>query len=264
MLALWKETGEQEFRDLSYLCLANIFNNVRLWECKYGYGKDYASFMALFPLKDAPYTAVYEELEGFAALHDYITRHGGDVPEWANVLIPEYIRHFLNRASFYYPPLLPKEVLSEKQRSGELDTLLWIPVEDLHDGREKAGEVGQEVYGAGLPFALIPRHYWRIEKGRYAIYVEYPVEKFSADEPGQATFRLCGGQPAVLPLAYYAAREKPPPSLRGTNRARWSVLPLNAHETPEGHLEYELFGDRQVTLRWNGPVKPGSSRRRRK
>ncbi len=264
MLALWKETGEQEFLDLSYLCLANIFNNVRLWEFKYGYGKHYASFMALFPLKDAPYTAVYEELEGFAALHDYITRHGGAVPEWANVLIPEYIRHFLNRASFYYPPLLPKEVLSEKQRSGELDILLWIPVEDLHDGWEKAGEVGQEVYGAGLPFALIPRHYWRIEKGRYAIYVEYPVEKFSTDKPGQAAFRVCGDSRLCCRMRIMPLGKSRLPAFEVRTERNGASSSLNAHETPEGHLEYELFGDRQVTVRWNSRVKPGSSKRRRK
>jgi hypothetical protein len=31
MLRLWKETGDELYRDLSYLCMANAFNNMWLW-----------------------------------------------------------------------------------------------------------------------------------------------------------------------------------------------------------------------------------------
>ena len=72
LLRLWKETGDEYFLQQSYVNLASAFNQMWLWECNYGYAEHYKTFFALFPLKDAPYTAVYEELEGFAAFHDYL------------------------------------------------------------------------------------------------------------------------------------------------------------------------------------------------
>src|SRR5215217_1351188 len=63
MILLYRETKKERYRDLAYLFLANIFKNVSLWECHYGFGKNFPSFFQLFPLDDAPYTAVYEEQE---------------------------------------------------------------------------------------------------------------------------------------------------------------------------------------------------------
>jgi hypothetical protein len=54
MLRLFKETKNELYLELSYLCLANIFKNVHLWECNYGYGKHFPSFFSLFPLLLTP------------------------------------------------------------------------------------------------------------------------------------------------------------------------------------------------------------------
>ena len=152
MLRLFKITKKEVYKELSYLCLAGVFKNIHLWECKYGYGKNYPSFFALFPLNDAPYTAVYEEQEVFCALHDYLKHaEGQDILPSVTLLISEYIRYLVARPIFYYPPMLPKEMLKEKPKIGEVDPKLWIALEDLHDGWEQSGEVGQEVYGAAMP-----------------------------------------------------------------------------------------------------------------
>src|SRR6201996_9622533 len=58
LLRLYKITKKQVYLDLSYLALANVFKNTQLWDCNYGYGKNLPTFFALFPLSDAPYTAV--------------------------------------------------------------------------------------------------------------------------------------------------------------------------------------------------------------
>jgi hypothetical protein len=52
--------------------------------------------------------------------------------------------------------MLPKEMLVDKPKTGETDPALWIALEYLHDGWEPSGEVGQEVYGAGIAFGLSP------------------------------------------------------------------------------------------------------------
>jgi len=67
LLRLYNITRNDTYLNLSYMCLAGIFRNTQLWDCNYGYGKNFPRFFALYPLNDAPYTAVYEEQEVFCA-----------------------------------------------------------------------------------------------------------------------------------------------------------------------------------------------------
>jgi hypothetical protein len=250
LLRLWKETGDEYFLQQSYVNLANAFNHMWLWECNYGYAQHYRTFFALFPLKDAPYTAVYEELEGFAAFHDYFLHFGGEMPEWMRVLIPEFLRNMLYKASFYYPPNLPEDVMTEEPKTGELDPKLWIPVEDIYDGWELAGQVGQEVYGAGLPFGIIPRHYWKVPDGNFMIYVDYPIKSFSTVHEGQAMFRVLGDPRLYCRLRVMPIGRAKLPKLEVTTERDGNTETLQGRETPEGHREYDLFGDRAVIVHW--------------
>lgn len=251
LLRLWKETGDEEFLHLSYVCLANIFNQVWLWECNYGYAEHYKTFFALFPLKDAPYTAVYEELEGFAAFHDYFLHFSSEMPEWLRVLIPEFLRNMLYKASFYYPPNLPPEVMVEKPKTGEVEPELWIPIEDIYDGWQHAGQVGQEVYGAGLPFGIIPRHYWTVPDENFMIYVDYPIKSFSTVHEGQAMFRVMGDPRLYCRLRIIPTGKGKLPAFKVVTEREETSETLKGRETPEGHLEYDVFGDRAVIVQWN-------------
>jgi hypothetical protein len=250
LLRLWKATGDELFLKLSYVSLANIFNNMWLWECNYGYAEHYKTFFALFPLKDAPYTAVYEELEGFAAFHEYVNDYGRDMPEWLNILIPEFIRNMLYKASFYYPPNLPKEVMSEKPKTGEVDPRLWIPLEDMYDGWEQAGQVGQEVYGAGMPFGIVSRQYWRIPNEKFMIFVDYPLQHFSTVEKGSAIFRVLGDPRFSCRLRIMPTGRAELPEFEVTTERKETTQTLKGRKTPEGHIEYELSGDWTVIVKW--------------
>ena len=223
LLRLWKETGDELFLNLSFVIIANIFNNMWLWECNYGYARDYKTFFALFPLKDAPYTAVYEEIEAIAAFHDYLSYLDGSAPELLKILIPEFIRVLMDKGAFYYPPVLPEEMIAQEPRTGEIDKKLWIPLEDIHDGREQAGQVGQEIYGAGLPFGLVPRHYHRMSDDGFMIYVEYPTMEYWQEEEGRISFRVFGD-----------------PRLS----CRMRIMPIGRRSLPKFEAESELEGMR--------------------
>jgi hypothetical protein len=222
-----------------------------LWECNYGYAKDYKTFFALFPLKDAPYTAIYEELEGFAALHDYLAHYDGDAPEYIKILASEFIRNLLYKGSFYYPPNLPEEVLTAEPKTGEIDPKLWIPLEDIHDGWEKAGQVGQEVYGAGMPFGIVPRNYWRVPNEDFMIYIEYPIQDFSAEEKGKATFHVIGDPRLSCRMRIIPNGRKLLPEFEVQTQLQGHRERLKGRETEEGHIEYEVFGDHMVTVTWS-------------
>lgn len=109
---LYKETNDSKYLELSYCCLAGIFKNVHIWDCNYGYGKNFPGFFSVYPLNDAPYTAAYEELEVYAALHHYlqITKDIEILPS-LKILIPEFIKYTVSRLPFYYPGLLPQEMI---------------------------------------------------------------------------------------------------------------------------------------------------------
>ncbi|QQL48745.1 hypothetical protein [Mucilaginibacter ginkgonis] len=248
MLRLYKETKKDIYLDLCHLCIANIFKNVKLWDCNYGYGKHFSSFFALYPLSDAPYTAVYEEQEIFCALHDLLhLAEDVDILPSARLLIAEYIRFITARAAYYYPTMLPKEMLEEKPKTGEVDHNLWIALEDLHDGWEKSGSVGQEVYGAGNAFGILPRHYMRVPGDHFMIFTDYPSYNFSAKKSSPAHLRLAGDGRLNCRIMLIKTDKTKLPEVRVlANRKEVACKKVEG-----GNLEYTVPGDAQVSITWN-------------
>jgi len=248
LLRLYKITKKQVYLDLSYLAIANVLKNTQLWDCNYGYGRNLPTFFALFPLSDAPYTAVYEEQEVFCAFHDYL-RHaeGVDIEPSVKLLLAEYIRYLVERAVYYYPTMLPKDMLSEEVKTGEVDPELWIALEDLHDGWEKSGNVGQEVYGAGNAFGILPRHYMQVDEVGMMIYTDYPTYGFSAKKHKPATFRLAGDGRLTCRLMIVKTGQKKLPELTVTLNKKEK---LNHKPAPGGNLEYEVPGDAEIHIDW--------------
>lgn len=249
LIRLYKITQKEIYRELSYLCLANIFKNVQLWDCNYGYGNNFPTFFALFPLKDAPYTAVYEEQEVFCAFHDYLL-HARDleIEPSARLLMAEYIRFLVERAVYYYPTMLPEKMLSEEVKTGEVDPKLWIALEDLHDGWEKSGQVGQEVYGAGNAFGILPRHYMQVVKAGLMVYSDYPTYGFSPKKHRPVTFRLAGdGRLNCRLMIVKTGRSKLPDVVVTVNDSK---EPLNGKKVAGGHLEFEVPGDSSIKVDW--------------
>src|SRR5205085_3862785 len=114
----------------------------------------------------------------------------------------------------------------------------------------KAGQVGQEVYGAGLPFGVIPRHYWGVPNEKFMIYIEYPTEGFSAREKGLASMRVLGDPRLWCRLRIIPTAKTSLPKFEVRTEREGDFETLRGHETPEGHMEYEVFGDRIVIVQW--------------
>lgn len=179
LVEMYKITGDKKYLEHSYCCLAGVFKNCQIWDCDYGHGKNFPYFFSVFPLNDAPYTAAYEEMEVFAALHHYLEVSAGiDILPSLKILIPEFIKYAVGRLAYYYPPLLPAEMISDKTKTGEVQKDLWVPLEDIHDGWEKSGEVGQEVYGAGIAFTIVPKQYFKLDILNGIMFINYPIANF--------------------------------------------------------------------------------------
>ncbi len=249
MLRLYKITKKEVYKELSYLCIANVMQNTALWDCNYGYGKNFPSFFRLFPLSDAPYTAAYEEEEVFCAFHDYL-RHAEaiDILPSLRLLMAEYIRYLVDRAVYYYPTMLPKDMLSEEVKTGEVDPNLWIALEDMHDGWEKSGAVGQEVYGAGNAFGILPRHYMQVDGQPFMIYTDYPTYSFSPKKHRPAKFKLAGDPRLSARLMLVKTEKGRMPGF--TVKVDGRSDELKSVQTNEGHLEFTVPGNSEITINW--------------
>ncbi len=246
LVEMYKETGESKYIELSYRCLAGVFKNCQIWECDYGYGKSFPYFFAVFPLNDAPYTAAYEELEVFAALHHYLEVSSGiEILPALRILIPEFIKYAVGRLACYFPALLTGDMISEKVKTGEIQRDLWIPLEDIHDGWEKSGTVGQEVYGAGLAFALVPRQYFKIPELDTILFVDYPITNFRRGK-SSATFHLAGSGVLKAGLQFLGLPRKRLLLIQITQKVKSTYHPVK--EKAPG--QFELSGTGMVRITW--------------
>ncbi|WP_142687712.1 hypothetical protein [Chitinophaga polysaccharea] len=246
-LKLFTLTKNEVYLNISYLCLANMFKHVWLWNCNYGFAVNYSTFFAMFPLRDAPYTAVYEETECFASFSDYLLlAEDISIPASIRLLLAEFIRYYINRANYYYPPMLPDDCIAKNTKTGEVAKELWLPIEDLQDGWAESGTVGQEVYGAGLPFTLVPHHYYTIPGESLLVYIDYPTAGFST-RGKTATFRLLGHKKGACHMRIMPIKKrKELPRITVTNGRD----ALNATVYDNGHLEFKLKGNQQIVISW--------------
>jgi hypothetical protein len=249
MLRLYKETKEEKYLNISYVFIASIFKNVQLWDCNYGYGKHFPTFFAIFPLSDAPYTAAYEEQEVHAGLLEYIAEAEGiELLPSIRLLVAEFIRYTVTRISSYYPPLLPTDMLSEEVKTGEIDTKLFVPLEDIHDGWEKSGAVGQEVYGSGIAFGILPRQYYKVPGGDFMIYLDYPVADYQVKEGKSARFRLLGDSRLSCQMRIIKKGRAKLPQFEV--RIKSAKQPIEGKPVDKGAMIYTLPGDQQVSIKW--------------
>jgi hypothetical protein len=245
LVELYRETNDQKYLDLSYSCLAGIFKNVQLWECNYGYGKNFPNFFAVFPLNDAPYTAAYEEFEVYTALHHYMeVTEGIDILPSLKILIPEFIKYAVSRMPFYYPTLLPEDMISEEVKTGQIQKDLWVPLEDIHDGWEKSGEVGQEVYGSGLPFGVIPRQYFMLGDSEAMGFINYPAARFRFGK-NNVTFHM-NGNPNFKALLMLSGLSK-----TGLSKIKVEIKSKGSYtEVINKENQFEFPGDSMVRITW--------------
>lgn len=252
MLRLYKETQDLFYLEVSYLCLAGILKNVQLWECDYGNAKEFVNFFGVFPLNNALYKAAYEEMEVYAALNDFIKEAAtinAPILESLKLLLPEFVKYSINRFSSYYPPMLPADILSDEVKTGEIDPKLWIPIEDLYDGWEKHGQVGQEVYGAGVGFGVLPRQYVKVKDADFLVFTEYPITTPRQTKNKTLVFSLLGDPEfeSSLRLLPYNASNLPHISVTAGGKSSKTV-PL--FKTSKQGNEYKVSGGSTIKLAW--------------
>lgn len=191
-IRLWRITNQKEFLTQSYAYLASFFHNSQLWESKIGLARHSRNFLGVTCLQDAPYMAAYECFDSFAAFERYLDYGGPDLIPGARLLVGEYCRHALDRAWFYYPDALPEEAVASDIRNGYIMRGLNFPLEDLYPDGQKAGQVGQEIYGSGAAMTYATRAFHRFDGVPFLIYCDTFIRAVQKIGPGAIGFRVDG------------------------------------------------------------------------
>lgn len=174
-IRMWRITGQKTYLALSYVYLAGFFHNAQIWESEIGHARHYSNFLGVTCLQDAPYMALYECFDSYAAFERFLDLGGPDLIPSAKMLVTEYCRYALYRAWFYYPDALPADVLATEIRNGHIDRSLSFPVEDLYPDGQPAGQVGQEIYGAGAAMVFATRAYHRVPGAPFVLFCDHFV-----------------------------------------------------------------------------------------
>jgi hypothetical protein len=248
LLKLYQLTGDRELLDISHVMCACLFDNVGLWSMRYGHARDRASFFGVFPMPKTPYTAAYEQAEVSAACLDYIVHAGDDLPPSMTVLLPELIRHVTARLDMYYPTDMPADMIADSPKTGHLLTELCIPVEDVGDGWDQVGTIGQEVYGAGIAFSTLARSNVRVPGRAEQVYCEYPFAVRAADSR-HVVMHIFGDSRLQARLRVLGEQEQSRQGVevRGSNSG---IIDAAAMES--GDSEFWVPGGQDVTISFAG------------
>jgi hypothetical protein len=136
--------------------------------------------------------AAYECFDSFAAFERYLDLGGPDLIPSVKLLVGEFCRHALDRAWFYYPDVLPDAALATEPRNGHIKRELSFPLEDLYPDGQQAGQVGQEIYGAGAAMIYATRSIRRIEGAPFLLFCDTFLRAIHRIDGHTVSLRLDG------------------------------------------------------------------------
>lgn len=248
-IKLWRITGEKHYLAQSYVYLASFFHNCEIWESRIDLAEHYSNFLGATCLEDAPYMAVYECFDSFAAFEQYLDYGGPDMVPAVKLLVSEYCRYALDRAWHFYPDALPEDGLATENRNGHIDRALSFPVEDLYPDGQKAGQVGQEIYGAGAAMVFATRAFRRIEGAPFMLHCDRFVRAFTHEDARVVSFALDGpaGLDAKIALVADGKRTKVNATLR--DACGQSIAPAS-DPARDILCRFDVPAQGVYTLRW--------------
>jgi hypothetical protein len=246
-MRLWRVTTDDSYRDQSYVYLASFFHNCEIWESRIAAARHYRNFLGATCLQDAPYMAVYECFDSFAAFERYLEDSGPDLDPGVRMLISEYCKYALDRAWYYYPDALPEDVLAEKQRNGHIARNLSFPLEDLYADGQKAGQVGQEIYGAGAAMVFATRSFHDIEDIPFRLYCNQFLRSIERTGANTVSVQFDGGEGCVADLCLLPRNGAPLPNAK-IMLADGAVIRPSSRD---GRLSYRVPANARIAIAWD-------------
>lgn len=246
-IRLWRITNRKAHLTQSYVYIASFFHNCQLWKSEIGMARHWTNFLGVTCLQDAPYMAAYECFDSYAAFERFLDYGGPDLIPSVKLLVGEFCRYALDRAWYYYPDALPAEALATEIRNGHIDSSLSFPLEDLYPDGQKAGQVGQEIYGGGAAMIFATRTLHRIEGAPFLLFCDSFVRALQHLDGHTVSLKIDGHEQGPVRLALL---------IKGKRRSKlaprlWTVTgePLS-FEKVDGRFEAWVPANVALYLAW--------------
>ena len=171
-------TGNNKWFDYAYGPIANLVRLFWLYEADYGKAKAAMTFFGLSPTQRAAAITPKEQYEAWIYISEFLKIAHGKVDLTVEKLAVEFCYYTLLTLKDSLPPFLPAGIITEYPSAYEtvkrnrLD--IYIPIEDMHNGWDVWGAIGQEVYGAGMAPTFTALAYNEVFPG-VTVYSSYPV-----------------------------------------------------------------------------------------
>lgn len=249
-MRLWRITDRDVYLEQSYVYLASFFHNCEIWESRLGHAVHYHNFMGATCLQDAPYMAIYECFDSFSAFEHYLGDSGPDLEPAARMLISEYCKYTLHRAIHYYPDELPPEAIADEQRenNGHVDRKLSFPLEDLYPDGQPAGQVGQEIYGAGAAFIFATRAFHEVEDAPFLLYCDHFIRAIELTDARMLVVTLGGGEACTALLSLVRRKRR---KLTATRAMAIDGDGIRPHAESPDRIDYHVPANDRVILNWD-------------
>jgi hypothetical protein len=247
-MRLWRITEEDDYLAQSYVYVAGLLHNCEIWESEVGFAEHYRNFLGATCLHDAPYMAMYECFECFAGFEEYLANSGPDLDPAARMLISEFCRYALDRAWFYYPDALPKEIIQRgDHQSGTIDDSLSFPLEDLYGDGQAPGQIGQEIYGSGAAFVFASRAFHEIEGAPFRLFCDHFVRSMERTGERALSIQLHGGETCMAALRLIRLKRR---KLTRVTIATADGDAVRPHESSPDRVDFHVPADGRVILSW--------------
>jgi hypothetical protein len=136
------------------------------------------TFFGLNPTQQSAVITPKEQYEAWIYLIETLQRLHGVLDPSIEKLIAEFVKHTLLTIPGSLPPFIPEGGATKHPAAyetvSENDLSLYIPLEDLRDGWDLSGVIGQELYGAGMAPAMASQAVVDLAP-EIAIYSGYPL-----------------------------------------------------------------------------------------
>ncbi|MFL6739384.1 MAG: hypothetical protein ACJ8FJ_09410, partial [Sphingomicrobium sp.] len=218
-------------------------------ESEIGWARYYSNFLGASALHDAPYMALFECYDSYAAFEEYLRDGGPDLNRAVRTLLSEYCRYALHRTWFYYPDALPRGAISPKQRepNGKVKRSLSFPVEDVYIDGQQAGQVGQEVYGAGAAFVFATRAFHLVTGAPFQIFCDQFLTRSERPTERQINFQVDGAETRTAKLMLLRTGRTKLPRINLTNASGEQIRPASRKAD---RIEYLVPATEEYALRW--------------
>ncbi len=190
------------YLDIINRATANLMRLSWIWESDYGFLKESSdappgspewwqgavrqrTFFGLNPTQRSAVITAKEQYEAWIYLIETLQRVHGELDLTTEKLIAEFVKHTLLTIPRSLPVFLPPGSAtvhpSAYETVSENNLSFMIPLEDLRDGWDISGAIGQEIYGAGMAPAMAALALVEIAPG-ITVYSGYPPVSFKGEK----------------------------------------------------------------------------------